>query len=132
MDERTRSPDRADDGVRAIGDRKEAGRRQAGCDIGRVQRPRLPALPDTCTLASSLTSRPCWPTHRLPSRAPKPAQIARPDLRDDFQSEIRARVANFRAHQERFNREREAYCSATMAKVHASLREDSGLPRPGK
>ena len=46
--------------------------------------------------------------------------------------EIRARVANFRAHQERFHREREAYCSATMAKVHASLRGDSVLPRLGK
>jgi hypothetical protein len=63
---------------------------------------------------------------------PKPAPIARPEIKVDFQSEIRARVANFRAHQERFNREREAYCSATMAKVHASLREDTGLPRQGK
>ena len=53
----------------------------------------------------------------------KPAPLARLDLREDLQAEIRARVANFRAHQERFNREREAYCSATMAKVHASLRE---------
>ncbi|KRR25959.1 hypothetical protein [Bradyrhizobium retamae] len=51
------------------------------------------------------------------------APVARPDLRDDIQSEIKARVANFRAHQERFNREREAYCTATMAKVHAALRE---------
>lgn len=63
---------------------------------------------------------------------PKPAPIARPEIKVDFQSEIRARVANFRAHQERFNREREAYCSATMAKVHASLREDTGLPRQDK
>jgi hypothetical protein len=63
---------------------------------------------------------------------PKPAPIARPEPRVDFQSEIRARVANFRAHQERFNREREAYGTATMAKVHASLREDPGLPRQGK
>src|SRR5258708_16490315 len=38
------------------------------------------------------------------SEAPK-AQIVRPDIRGDFQSEIRARVASFRAHQERFNRE---------------------------
>ena len=60
---------------------------------------------------------------------PKPALIGRPQPQVDFQSEIRARVANFRAHQERFNREREAYCTATMAKVHASLREDTGLPR---
>src|SRR4051812_40698132 len=36
---------------------------------------------------------------------PKLAPIVRPDQRADFQSEIRARVANFRAHQERFNRE---------------------------
>ena len=62
----------------------------------------------------------------------KPATIARSEPKVDFQSEIRARVANFRAHQERFNREREAYCSATMAKVHASLREDPVPPRLGK
>jgi LmbE family N-acetylglucosaminyl deacetylase len=61
----------------------------------------------------------------------KAVQIARPDIRVDFQTEIRARVANFRAHQERFSREREAYCSTTMAKVHASLREHD-RPRPGK
>ena len=62
----------------------------------------------------------------------KPAPLAHLDLREDLQAEIRARVANFRAHQERFNREREAYCSATMAKVHASLREGEQQPRPGK
>ena len=65
-------------------------------------------------------------------KPPKPAQIARTDIRGDVQSEIRARVANFRAHQERFSREREAYCSATMAKVHASLQEDLVPPRLGK
>ena len=61
-----------------------------------------------------------------------PAPIARIEPKVDFQSEIRARVANFRAHQERFNREREAYGSATMAKVHASLRDSVGLPPQGK
>ena len=63
---------------------------------------------------------------------PRPAPTARPDLRDDFQSEIKARIANFRAHQERFNREREAFCSATMAKVHAALKEGELPPRLGK
>ncbi len=61
--------------------------------------------------------------------------IAHADLRSGFQSEIseiKARVANFRAHQERFNQEREAYCSATMAKVHATLREMPASPRVGK
>jgi hypothetical protein len=58
----------------------------------------------------------------LPERS-IPTPLPRLDLRDDFQAEIRARVANFRAHQERCTREREAYCNATMAKVHAVLRE---------
>jgi hypothetical protein len=80
----------------------------------------------------------------LPKEAPReisrealrPVQtIARADLRNGFQSEIseiKARVANFRAHQERFSQEREAYCSATMAKVHATLREMPASPRVGK
>ena len=68
----------------------------------------------------------------MPREISRPAPLAHLDLREDFQAEIRARVANFRAHQERFNREREAYCSATMAKVHASLREGEQQPRPGK
>jgi hypothetical protein len=63
---------------------------------------------------------------------PKLAPMARTDLRVDFQSEIRTRVANFRAHQERFRREREAYCSATMAKVDAALRKHGERPRLGK
>jgi len=62
-----------------------------------------------------------------------PVSFSRPDLREDFQSEIRARVARFRAHQERFNREREAYCAATMAKVHAVLNNgEAPPPRSGK
>jgi hypothetical protein len=63
---------------------------------------------------------------------PRPVQMAPVELRDDFQSEIRTRVANFRAHQEKFNREREAYCSATMAKVRAVLGEHSDAARLGK
>jgi hypothetical protein len=68
----------------------------------------------------------------MPRETSRPAPLARLDLREDFQSEIRARVANFRAHQERFSREREAYCSATMAKVHASLREGEQPTLPVK
>ena len=68
----------------------------------------------------------------IPREISTPAPPARLDLREEFQAEIRARVANFRAHQERFTREREAYCSATMAKVHASIREGEQPGRPGK
>lgn len=67
-----------------------------------------------------------------PAAPSKPAPIVRPDIKQDFQSEIRTRVANFRANQERFNREREAYGSTTMAKVQASLRELNQPPRLGK
>ncbi|CCD96338.1 conserved hypothetical protein [Bradyrhizobium sp. ORS 375] len=42
------------------------------------------------------------------------------DLQRDMQAEIRARVARFRAHQERFNRERQEYFSATLARLKAS------------
>jgi hypothetical protein len=68
----------------------------------------------------------------IPRENSRPTPIPRPDLRSDFQSEIMARVANFRAHQERFTRERQAYCAATMAKVHASLREGDPPARTGK
>jgi hypothetical protein len=67
-----------------------------------------------------------------PTEGPKPAAPApvlpRPIPRGDYQSEIQARIEKFRAHQARFNREREAYCSATMARVHAAL-DKSPLPR---
>ena len=71
-------------------------------------------------------------SREMPREISRPAPLARPDLQGDFQSEIRARVASFRAHQERCNREREAYCSATMAKVHAALREGVPSTRPAK
>jgi hypothetical protein len=38
-------------------------------------------------------------------------------------SEIRARVASFRSHQERFNREREQYFSATLERLRAAIKE---------
>jgi len=96
------------------------------------------ALPDIEALLALAKTPPAAPVPREISRAETPREISKPaplphlDLREDFQAEIRARVANFRAHQERFNREREAYCSATMAKVHASLREGEPPTRPGK
>jgi hypothetical protein len=36
-----------------------------------------------------------------------------------------ARVANFRAHQQRFNREREEYFSATLTKLRTAIENDS-------
>jgi hypothetical protein len=39
----------------------------------------------------------------------------------DVRTEIQTRLANFRAHQERFHREREEYFSATLAKARAAF-----------
>ncbi|WBL75998.1 hypothetical protein I3J27_23535 [Bradyrhizobium xenonodulans] len=46
----------------------------------------------------------------------------------DFRSEMQARIANFRKHQERFEREREEYCAATLIKLRAAIGDAS--PRP--
>jgi len=60
---------------------------------------------------------------------PKMTAPVRPATRSEYLSEIQARVEKFRAHQAKFNRDREAYCSATMAKVHATL-DKYPVPRP--
>jgi hypothetical protein len=54
------------------------------------------------------------------ARTPVAGTIVSGDLR----TEMQARVANFRAHQERFHREREEYFSTTLAKVRAALGDD--------
>jgi hypothetical protein len=50
-------------------------------------------------------------------------------LQRDMQAEIRARVASFRANQERFNRERQEYFSSTLARLRASMND---MRRPNK
>jgi len=93
-------------------------------------------MPDIEALMAEALELPKQASRETPTEASRVVQtIARADLRSGFQSEIseiKARVANFRAHQQRFNQEREAYCSATMAKVHATLREMPASPRVGK
>jgi len=66
-------------------------------------------------------------------QAPSPALAVptRPVRRSEYQNEIQDRVEKFRAHQAKFNRDREAYCSATMARVHATL-DRPPVPRPSK
>jgi hypothetical protein len=44
-------------------------------------------------------------------------------LQRDMQAEIRARVATFRANQERFNRERQEYFSSTLERLRASMND---------
>ncbi len=58
---------------------------------------------------------------------PEPVQAPPPRM-SDVRSEMQARIANFRKHQERFEREREEYCAATFARLRAEMRDTS--PRP--
>ncbi len=58
------------------------------------------------------------PRRALPSRAIVPSQV---------RDEMHARIASFRAHQDRFKRERAEYFNATLAKVRAELKE---IPPP--
>jgi hypothetical protein len=43
---------------------------------------------------------------------------------------MQARIANFRKHQERFEREREEYCAATLIKLRAAIRDPSTTRPP--
>ena len=56
-----------------------------------------------------------------PVPQPQPYPVAPPRDTGDFRSEVQGRVANFRKHQERFEREREEYCAATLAKARAAI-----------
>jgi len=87
--------------------------------IAALLKPVRAAEPET--LATSVTSAPPEPVKVAEPGLPVPAP--RPIVPSDLQNEIRARIASFRAHQERFNREREQYFSATLARLRASLDE---------
>jgi hypothetical protein len=59
---------------------------------------------------------------------PASIEVSRTVAPSDFRIEIQNRVANFRAHQERFHREREQYFSATLAKARATIGDDLTSP----
>ena len=46
----------------------------------------------------------------------------------DFRSEMQARIANFRKHQERFEREREEYCAETLTRLRAAIHDAPAPP----
>lgn len=67
------------------------------------------------------------PPEFQPLAEPQPVQVPPPRM-SDVRSEMQARIANFRKHQERFEREREEFCAATFARLRANTRDAS--PRP--
>ena len=83
-------------------------------------------LPAELDLALKPAPKPAAPIEPLriaerPTAAAPPA--VRPFTPGEMAGEIRARVASFRAHQERFNREREQYFSATLERLRAAIKD---------
>ena len=63
-----------------------------------------------------------------PASTPFNIQAPRPIVSGEVRTEIQNRVANFRANQQRFTREREAYCRATIARMRVAIGTDSAPP----
>ena len=57
-----------------------------------------------------------------------PVMVLPPRAGGDFRSEMQTRIANFRKHQERFEREREEYCATTLTRLRAAIRDPSLRP----
>jgi len=57
-----------------------------------------------------------------------PAQVLPPRTNGDFRTEMQARIASFRKHQERFEREREEYCAATLTRLRAAIWDPASRP----
>ena len=87
------------------------------------------AAPRVAPEVSTQNSEPPSVTPQEPPAAPPIAQ--RPIVQSEMAKEIRARVASFRAHQERFNREREEYFAATLTRLRAAIK-DMAPPRLNK
>jgi hypothetical protein len=64
-----------------------------------------------------------------PSKAIQPGvRLPRAIVGSDVRAEIQTRLANFRAHQERFHREREEFFSATLARARAAIGSAADSP----
>ena len=75
--------------------------------------------------AAEIIAAPVTPPTEDQINGPIPRKI----VSGDFRSEMQARVANFRAHQERFHREREEYFSTTLTRLRAAI-ENTSSPDP--
>lgn len=109
--------------VQSVTGRKPEAEVFARTDLATVTPTRLPDVEAMLAEAISVPE----PLDPLPV----PVATPLPAARSEYQNEIQARVDKFRAHQAKFNRDREAYCSATMAKVQATL-DKYPVPRASK
>jgi hypothetical protein len=98
-----------------------------GIDAALMDAIRLVAPPETRQSAGDM------PADIQANNIQAPAfQLSRANVPSEFRAEMEARVANFRKHQERFNRDRDEYYSATFARLRAAIGHDSASPPPRK
>jgi hypothetical protein len=82
---------------------------------------------------AKVTPQKLEPPRIAPENPPASPQVPRrPIIQSEMANEIRDRVASFRAHQQRFSREREEYFAATLARLRASIKDTPPPPRLGK
>jgi hypothetical protein len=100
-------------------------------DGSRDAEPEIAAAPIGATRDTAIDPAPIeYPvkTAESPRDIPLRIPVERAVVANDIRAEIQGRIASFRAHQDRFHREREAYFSATLAKARTTL-ADSAPPR---
>jgi hypothetical protein len=123
--------------VQSVAGRKEdAGRADVQAVPSSVELAVLDAL--ETELVPPPVPKPLAPALKPPAAALEPVRIIPPplpaapaapsQLQGEMAREIRARVASFRAHQERFNREREEYFNQTLARLRTAAK-DAPPPR---
>jgi hypothetical protein len=112
------------------GKKDESGRlRKAAVDLDELEASLEPFAPppiETIRVPPSIkpvieATAPVEPVKAV--EPPPSAPTRRPIVHSEMQEEIRSRIASFRAHQERFNREREEYFSATLARLKAAMKD---------
>ena len=117
--------------VQSVNDRKLGARR---LDAKRWAESRIEAAPiDTTKPIDAIKPIEAikiveQPPANIPFNVPaaRPSVPAgRPSVSGEMRAEMQNRVASFRAHQQRFHRERDEYCSATLAKMRVLVSDDS-------
>jgi hypothetical protein len=107
--------------VQSVARKKDDGRENATQNTWDDAKPEIEAPPpDTFKIVE-------LPKILEPLRVAEPSkstQVLPANAASDYRAEIQHRVASFRAHQERFNKERAEYFSATIAKARAAIDDD--------
>ena len=117
--------------VQSVNDRKPGARR---LDAKRWAESRIEAAPiDTTKPIDAIKpieaikiveQPPANIRFNVPAARPS-VPAGRPSVSGEMRAEMQNRVASFRAHQQRFHRERDEYCSATLAKMRVLVSDDS-------